>query len=329
MIDVSVYSLISGSSNNQIMPQKKKVRIGRRPKSHSRHKKDVQLSPAEDCEDFDTFMRTCLRNTTESDSCLPDSKKVEDSDGFSADEFYVVINKPVKYSVEDNVDSIIEREQTKAFNHLLEHSYRSNFTKFRGSSSLRLVQIYDSDIPKLKLCVSVNRDFCVKIAVHDKLLPSSHMIWEMIPRYCPNVGAIDKVLDAVEKFKICTGNDEPELQNLIPMRNVHETATGQMLKGYRETHTKQTVRSVNCNFLVEKNSRCKSCAVYRKTLFTLKRRKSSKGTISLLYTEDISSIMSSITCRKSTQANCLSGRTVSILSFKIMIISFENCTDIS
>lgn len=233
-----------------------------------------------DCEGFDTFMRTCLRNITgEFDSCLPSTKEVEDSDGFAADEFYVVINKPVRYSVEDNVDIIIEQERTKAFNRLLEHTYRNNFTKIRGSNSLRLVQIYDSDIPRLKLCVSVNHDLCVKIAVHDKLLASGHVIWEKNPRYCPNVGALEKVLDAVEKFRICTGNDEPELQNLIPMRNVHETPTGQVFKGYRETYTKQTVRSVDCKLLVEKNSRCESCAVYRKTLLTLKRRKSAKPTV--------------------------------------------------
>ena len=149
---------------------------------------------------------------------------------------------------------------------------RDDFSLIRNSESLRLVQCYDSDTPKLKLAVSVRSDFSVVVAVQDRILPADRNLWESLPRTCANVKTLEKILTSVANFKVCIGNPDKDLQTLIPFGSYLDTNSGANYKGYRDGYLDSTIRSAKCSGL-STGERCLSCQTYRRTLRKLLQRK--------------------------------------------------------
>jgi hypothetical protein len=148
-----------------------------------------------------------------------------------------------------------------------------------NSSDIKYVELYDSndhwEIPRVKTCVRVNKDLMVNIMVHGKSLPDSHSIYEKIGRCCYSVRCVQKALDVVSQYHICEGNQDSDLQDLIPVRAFIDVSEGYKYQGYRESfYIKSTIRSTKCDFFVRKNGgRCVNCQTYRRTLRkTLHRR---------------------------------------------------------
>ena len=109
---------------------------------------------------------------------------------------------------------------------------REDVSLVRNSKTLRYVESYDSDIPKLKRAVSVGSDFLVTVAVHDRILPTDHDLWESVSRVCTDVRILDKILTAVSELKICIGNPDKDLQTLIPFGAYLDTNSGPNTKDF-------------------------------------------------------------------------------------------------
>ena len=175
----------------------------------------------------------------------------EDSDGFSANEFFVICddNNSYQYFHHDDLDEYVSNERKRIYRYLKNQCMtlgRDDFSLIRNSESLWLVQCYDSDTPKLKLTVSVRSDFSVVVAVQDRILPANHNLWESVPRTCANVKTLEKILTSVANFKVCIGNPDKILQTLIPFGSYLDTNSGANYKGYHDGYLDSTIRSAKC-----------------------------------------------------------------------------------
>ena len=148
-----------------------------------------------------------------------------------------------------------------------------------SSSCIRFIQVYDQEMPVVKLCVTVNQDFSVSIMVHGKPLPSSHQIWTEIPTKCFTVEDIKRVLCVVSKYKICAANSDPALQNVLrdlPGGAFVDVSGESPYAGYKDLYGQPSVRSRNCSLLISQYDRCKCCSTYRRTLKKTLARKENK-----------------------------------------------------
>ena len=230
----------------------------------------------------DNFFRSCLVN---SDPTYEDHPVEVDSDGFEANEFYVILHKIFKYDSSEDLDSFVLNKvclwNRAKYMSLKERckleGHHDGFTFLSSSSYIRYIQVYDHEMPVVKLCVSVSEDFSVKIMVHGKPVPLSHELWTKIPSKCFSVNDIILVLQMVSKYKVCAANSDPDLQDVIPDLPIGSFAgvPGKSdYVGYKDLYGDPSVRSRHCNLLVTTYDRCKFCSTYRKTLKKTQGRKS-------------------------------------------------------
>ncbi|KAH3851634.1 hypothetical protein DPMN_094116 [Dreissena polymorpha] len=166
---------------------------------------------------------------------IPEAGPVEDidSDGFSANEFIVCLDRPYKYSpdvvLEDFIFSTLRDSCEQAL------KMDKNFKYMTYSSNLKYVELYDSDVhwemPRVKTCISANKDLTIKIMVLGKSLPDSHTIYKRIGSSCYSIKSIQKVFDIISKYYICEGNTETELQDLIPVGSFMDIPDGYKYQG--------------------------------------------------------------------------------------------------
>ena len=155
---------------------------------------------------------------------------------------------------------------------------------FLGSSTLiRYIQVYDSESPLVKMCVSIRKDFSVGITVHGRELPASHEIWYRIPSRCLKFEDLRKTLNMISRYKVCTGNYDPYLQDVmksIPSGAFLDVASEMSHAGYKDFSVfgKSSIRSTKCSLLVANYDRCQCCMTYRRTLLKAHQRKENKTT---------------------------------------------------
>ena len=245
-----------------------------------------ELFNAHPCEVDETKLTKNMVNTLYRDT----DSELTDSDGFSANEFFVICddNKAYQYSKNDDLDEFVTKERLRIYTDLknqcgtwnMYHTDFSNhytgrdaFSLIRTSKSLRYVECCDSDVPKLKRAVSVRSDLSVAVAVQDRILPANHVLWESVPRTCANVKTLEKILTAVANFKVCIGNPDKDLQTLIPF-DAYLDSSGPKYLGYHDWYLDSTIRSTKCAGL-STGERCVPCQTYRRTLRKLKQRRQS------------------------------------------------------
>ena len=141
-----------------------------------------------------------------------ESSNKTDSDGFCADEFYVILDKPYQYYEGDNLDEFVQDKTYRVYSDLNEKcrmldGQLQDFMYAKASKDIKFIQLYDSDsvssAPRVKLCVSVDRWFNLSISVHGKYVPFSHEIWDTLNYKCYNIKTIQKVwVDFVFLHKI-------------------------------------------------------------------------------------------------------------------------------
>ena len=215
----------------------------------------------------------------ESSSDKPNPEST-DSDGFEADEFYVILDKPYKYSADVDLDTFVANEQCLVFRSLHEHCRTQIPTsdKFQYMSKCKdvtYIELYDSDqhcsTPRIKSSISVSDTFELSIHVHEIPLPAYHPIWQKYGRLCYSVASVRRVLEDCDSLKVCCGNQDETLQDLVPVGDSQR-------KGYRESfYIGSTIRSVSCSLLIKsRGSRCKQCLIYRRTLLKLLSRRISR-----------------------------------------------------
>ena len=241
----------------------------------------------------DNFFKRCLKIISARDTNEVSCKSTElaaDSDGFTADEFYVVLDQVYQYNANDDLDTLVKSSlqmrimaQYLALKELCRTFHHDKFENVLTTSQyIRFIQLYDGISPVVKLCVTVKHDFGVDITVHGRPIPADHEIWSRVPSLCKSVTNIELILDVVSDYRVCTGNSDEKFQNLIPGL---KTVTGTYFDITDETsHSAYqehiagvaSIRSVGCNILIKKNELCKCCAVYRRTLTKAEFRKRNK-----------------------------------------------------
>ena len=141
------------------------------------------------------------------------------------------------------------------------------FTFIKNKETVCFVELYNKEVPQIKLSVSIERDFLVTVGVHNKLLPADHNLWELIPRVCLYAPHVENLLKALVTYNVCIGNPEEELQNVMHFLEKTDEEMDQKYKGYRDEYIGSTIRSSNCPLLISgKWQRCKNCSTYRRSL---------------------------------------------------------------
>ena len=152
-----------------------------------------------------------------------------------------------------------------------------NFTFIKNTEIVRFIQVYDKEIPQIKLAVSIDRDFIVNVAVNGKLLPEDHDLWLHIPKVCLNVEHVKNLLKTLATYQVCIGNPDEELQNVMHFLERSEEESEQKYGAYRDKYIGSTIRSQNCPLLIRRRyERCKNCINYRKCLLKGLQRKNVK-----------------------------------------------------
>lgn len=277
------------------MPRKKKSRLsaGRKYYVHPPRRKarELQYAQISDHYDSDEYFRSFLNDSVNSCDLKTVKRKYHelvDSDGYAADEFYVILDKPYRYNPHEDLDKFSSDVLSRRYCRLREDCRQkikdSDFMNFEASKEIKYIQLYDSDsvseVPRVKLCVTVSKDFTVKIQVHGHNIPDTHEIWGAVQKVCFESDHVEEVLQEVKKRKVCVGNTDEELQELIPVDAYLDAAKENRHQGYRESgYIGSTIRSTSCFFLCSMNSaRCCQCRTYRRTLKkTQVRRESTVG----------------------------------------------------
>ena len=152
------------------------------------------------------------------------------------------------------------------------------FTFVKNADIVRFIQLYDKEVTKIKLAVSVEPDFIINITVNDKLLPADHGIWEHIPKVSLNGKHIENLLKTLATYRVCSGNPDKDLQNVMHFLDRSEEDAEQNYKGYRDEYIGSTIRSQLCPILISgKYERCKNCQTYRRCLKKQLQRKNVKS----------------------------------------------------
>ena len=200
-----------------------------------------------------------------------DANEFIDSDGYSADEFYVILNEVYKYHPQQNLDEIVSCVHNKIFSELKSKCKAIGNDQFFWvpcSEDIKFISIYDSDgvsvSPRIKSCIRVTKNIKVEIFVHSKRLPGHHPIWSSIKENCYSVLQLENVVREVSSYSVCYGNRDADLQSL----NIDNTLA------YKEQYyIGPTIYSVSCCMLIKQRSeRCKNCKTYRKALMKKKLR---------------------------------------------------------
>ena len=212
--------------------------------------------------------------------------ELTDSDGFTANEFYVVLDRATRYCPDDNLDELVSSERARLFSEFRERCrqivHEGDFMYLHSSKDVKFIQVYEGDEfseePRVKCCVTVTRNFDVKLSVHHREVPTNHTIWEVFGRSCCTTDSLRRLLSEFGKFDIYTGYRDKELQELIPGLPIgaYVNVAGSGYSGYHEGHyIGSTIWSVKCNLIIrQRGNRCEHCQVYRRTLTkTLARRK--------------------------------------------------------
>ncbi|KAH3847730.1 hypothetical protein DPMN_090061 [Dreissena polymorpha] len=170
---------------------------------------------------------------------IPEAGPVEDIDigGFSANEFIVCLDRPYTYSPDVVLEDFILSKLRESCEQALKSDKK--FMYMTNSSNLKCIELYDSDehweTPRVKTCISVDKDLAIKIMVQCKSLPDSHTIYRRIGSSCYSIKSIQKVFDIISDYHICEGNNDAELQDLIPVGSFMDITKGNKYQGYRDS----------------------------------------------------------------------------------------------
>ena len=157
------------------------------------------------------------------DDCRLDQPVLSEiDDNETADEYYVILDKPYRYYDHDDLDLYVQSESARVFSEFKENTKsieNENFMCNRSSDRVSFVQLYDNALVKVKKAVNVDKDFYVTIQVNEQKLSTTHDIWrfDRVPRVCHTSRALEHILKVVDSYSVCVGNPDKNLQDLVPV----------------------------------------------------------------------------------------------------------------
>ncbi|XP_067658990.1 uncharacterized protein [Haliotis asinina] len=296
------------------MPRKKKVVIGSRRKGYSKRGpkqrssalsdhsySSVQTTVLDDCRSRDTLWDRAwksffiaLSDEPTDDPC----QEATDSDGCSADEFFVILDKVHQYHPDNNVDEFVVilqyhryQQYLKMKKELLQHvDELGNFTIARNQrENITIVQFYDSDLGSVQLSVVIKPSFTATIYAHRRDIGPNHEFWIGLPTFFSTLSDVKKLLSKLSTYHVCVGNYEDRFADMVPVGAGISKGAISTISAYREgdfganingiAYT-STIRSMKCQFLVSQRDRCSHCSKYRATLRANARRDAVKQNFS-------------------------------------------------
>ncbi|XP_048241342.1 uncharacterized protein LOC125374488 [Haliotis rufescens] len=292
------------------MPRKKKTCIGRRRKGYTKRGprqeqgslsdhtySSVQSTVLDDYNSRDVLWDEAW-NSFFIDICddpidIPYLGEAMDSDGCSANEFFVILDSVHKYHPDNDldtfVDGILQYRKYQLFLSLKKELFRhadelGEFTILRNKrEEVNLVQCYDSDVAAVQLSVVIRPSFEATVYAHRRDIGHDHELWIGLPKYFTTVRDVSQLLSKLSTYHVCFGNYEDRFAHLIPVgAGISEGATS-TISAYREGDFganidgiaySSTIRSLMCQFLISRRDRCGPCSRYRATLRANARRES-------------------------------------------------------
>ena len=186
-----------------------------------------------------------------------------------------------KYDTETELENLMQTKLTEIYYNMKDKCKTDlfefeNFGLLPTSKYIQYVQLYEEkEEPLIKLCVTVQLNFTVKICVNAKPLPNCHTVWSALPDPCNTIMKLRTVLNVISLFKVCPGNPD---STYWPLHDKYMHPDKLVTAGYFDNIGFQTIRASNCALLI-KNPRCNNCCFHRKTLNkSLSRNKSKVDT---------------------------------------------------
>ncbi|XP_063398098.1 uncharacterized protein LOC134683025 isoform X2 [Mytilus trossulus] len=207
-----------------------------------------------------------------------------DSEGH---QFYVALDHSYLYLPNINVVEFVLEKSKRLFDTLKKDCEQNlnehgPFVLVKNSKYVRYIDLYDTENPTVKTCITIYDNFQAEIVVHGVQLQKSHAIWDTpgLPVNFVSTQHVQELLHTASYHQVCIGNPEPDFQMDLPFPGYYGNKPSSTFAGYREDdlgaynknfHYKSTIRSSNCS-LLSRVERCKSCQGYRKALHKRKNR---------------------------------------------------------
>ncbi|XP_046334103.2 uncharacterized protein LOC124116707 [Haliotis rufescens] len=224
---------------------------------------------------------------------IPYVGETMDSDGCSANEFFVILDRVHKYHPDNDldnfVDAILQCRKYQLYLSLKEELFKhadelGEFTILRNKrEEVNLVQCYDGDVAAVQLSVVIKPSYEATVYAHRHDIGHDHELWIGLPKYFSTVRDVKQLLSKLSTYHVCLGNYEDRFAHLIPFSaGVCKGATS-TISAYREGDFganidgiaySSTIRSLMCQFLISRRERCGPCCRYRATLRANARRES-------------------------------------------------------
>ena len=197
-----------------------------------------------------------------------------DSDLCSANQFYVVLDKIYEYDPYSDLDNFVsdkQRQRYSILNDTLSTVNVGNFLKTKDQDRIRFVNLYNSENPGIKTCVTILPDFTADVRVHRISISKNHRLWFGLPHAFVHASSVVSLLEKIETFSICVGNFDSEYQNLVEVGVDITNRIPNGIEGFREQdfgavagnmQYNSSIRSKACDLLVN-SRRCYACMKLR------------------------------------------------------------------
>ncbi|XP_046564014.1 uncharacterized protein LOC124272836 [Haliotis rubra] len=229
------------------MPRKKKVFISSRRKGYSKRgprqqgvsssslsdhsSSSVQSTVLGDCSSRDALWEKAWKSffidLTDEPTDTPCLEEATDSDGCSADEFFVILDTIHQYHPDNNVDEfvdgILRYHKYQQFLTLKKELFQhvddlGNFTIARNKrENITIVQFYDNDVGSVQLSVVIKPSFTAAIYAHRRDIGPNHEFWIGLPAFFSTLRDVKKLLSKLSTYHVCVGNYEDRFADLIPV----------------------------------------------------------------------------------------------------------------
>ena len=187
------------------------------------------------------------KDTTFEPECLAD--EVLDSEGCSAQEFYVILDKVFRYYPSMDFDLFVQDRQCQIFMRLKEELQSAdvgNYVRLPNPDTIRFIQTYDNVNAAIKICVNIFPNFRAVVKVHRISNKEDHTLWSDLPRYFFSPSSVLELLKTLDKFSVCVGNCATEYQRLVDRVVGLSHASSSGVDAYREQDFGYAVLLVSC-----------------------------------------------------------------------------------
>ena len=159
---------------------------------------------------------------------------------------------------------------------VLQATLTTNWVASADNGTLQVTKMrYEPPNPPIVVfCITVNIDHSWTLMYHGKEVPQGSSINQLIPQQLNSLSDVEKVMQVVDRSKVCQGSEEADFVALCVKRGGSIKNASKQEAAYIDKNDKCTIRHVNCHLLclASDQNRCRVCQQYRATLRALKSK---------------------------------------------------------